>query len=67
MLVEIANKFLTLLSGKVWFSVWIDILAKKKFASLSKKFIFFSFFLFFSYLNFVYFNFVLFYIFFTRC
>ena len=38
---KIASKFLASLPGKVWFSVWIDILAKDKFANLSKNFIFF--------------------------
>ena len=53
---KIANKFLASLMGKVRFGVWIDILAKKKFANLSKNFLFFSCF----YLNFVYFIFLLF-------
>ena len=55
-LAKIANKFLASLTRKVRFGVWIDILAKKKFANLSKNFLFFSFF----YFNFVYFIFLLF-------
>ena len=41
---KIVNKFLAPLLGKVRFGVWIDILAKEKFANLSKNFLFiFSF------------------------
>ena len=40
---KIANKLLASLSGKVQFGVWIDILAKEKFANLSKNFLFFSY------------------------
>ena len=43
-LCQLPNKFLASLSWKVRFSVRIDILAKEKFANLSKKFIFFSYF-----------------------
>ena len=50
-----------------WYNlVWIDILAKEKFANLSKKFLFFFLFSFVSYLNFIYFNFLLFCIFFLQ-
>ena len=60
---KIGNKFLVPFLGKVQFGVWIDILAKEKFANLRKKFPFFFLFLFISYLNFLYFNFLLFCIF----
>ena len=40
------NKFLAPLLRKVWFGVWIDMLAKEKLAKLRKKFLLFFFFFF---------------------
>ena len=60
------NKFLAPLSGNVQFCVWIDILAKEKFANLSNKFLLLFSFL--SYLYFVYFFFFSFLLYFSfRC
>ena len=59
---DIANKFLESLPGKIWFGVWIDILAKEKFVNLSKNFLFL--FSFVSYLSIVYFIFLYIYFYF---